>query len=989
MPKWDKNRDYYSDLELKPDASTAEIRTKYRKLALKWHPDRNPGREAEVGPKFQLIQSAHEILIDETQRQQYDNARRTIPRGPAASGVRGNPWSDAGKGFPPPPRRQPANTQPRPTSGAHRYEGFASSAPRNKPGPKDDADFRKNNAYAWDNIRPNSSRRPGQPTPPPRNQQASPATPARPPPGRAPTSATRDTKPAQSPKPHRQTAYQRQKQEAAFGNSSRKTGFTPRPSNVADEAPVTSKNYTTQRTHPYMFTELEEEVEDERVQTEQVPKPSTNKDGAPYADPFAMFRDKVSTPYHTPGGEKTNLFDDWPGINRSSSTRTPPRQSEMPGGSARPRPRSTSTLRSSSSDGGSEDSIKVNTGGSGRDFQPSKASDRYKPKPQPATAADMPPPSSNPTHKNTVPNAKAPQSNGGPSVYVGLRASGLRPPSVGFMRSPTKLPSSTAETSMPNASASQRHHDPAHRGWNRPPQLPSFPATELLHDQSREIPSPAQNWLLATTGLRFPIPSSEAPFLSTFTTLLPIELRQRHELDRLVGRQSTIKKNSSKVASEVKRNPSNLPTSPSKLSKAYADSNRSVSFSYTDTRDPQMKPFVRNSTENINTRFVDDEVSDWQFTAGSASANEASTPTKPRPQPRTRPTRRQTPLTKTGSPERMASFRDETHTTDTTQQPFSAGAQHLESHATAGGSTVQPGRTNMRQTNTTNPVNMTAGTAGLVDDDESEDWREAAQQSFNGIPITPDAMDIDTPPPPETFSEPSKVHDARKIPVEPHRPEWRAGNLNGVFLNAQQPKPSDAGIIGAKTTPATFSTQHKGSEDTEEFKTTFSEFNNVAPFNNHTPKGLKSFTDLQSTLPFKSQPSEQIPLAQGPPPKPLQLPPLPVAPRLPPTMGVEGIKPNLLSFQKYASEFYTYMEMWKMFEKRVQDDVQLQKSKFEQRRLRRGSNYLGFSEFDEDGANDYLEELDQMQAVQWKMSEATTEHRKRVVEFMEFRDRIK
>ncbi|KAI1268968.1 hypothetical protein F5Y18DRAFT_173278 [Xylariaceae sp. FL1019] len=828
MPKWDKNRDYYADLELKPDASTTDIRNKYRKLALKWHPDRNPGREAEVAPKFQLIQSAHEILIDETQRQQYDNARRSTSRFPMASGVRGNPWSDAGKGFPPPPRRQPANTQPRPTSGAQRYESFANSAPRNKPGPKDDADFRKSNAYAWDNIRPNSSRRPGQPAPPPRNQQASPATPARPQPGRAPTSATRDTKPAQSPKPHPQTAYQRQKQEAAFGNSSRKAGFTPRPSSVADEPPVTSKNYTTQRTHPYMFTEPEEDVEQERIQKEQVPKPSTSQAGAAYADPFAMFRDKPSTPYATPGGEKTSLFDDWPGVNRSSSTRTPATKSELPGGSARPRPRSTSTLRSSSNDGGSEDSTRVNTGTSERDSQPSKASDRYTPKPQPAAAADMPPPASNATHKNTRPNANGHQSHGGPSV-----------------------------------------------------------------------------------------------------------------------------------------------------------------FSYTDTRDPQMKTFVRNSTESINTRFVDDEVSDWQFTAGSASANEASTPTKSRPQPRSRPTRRQTPLTKTGSPERMASFMEKIHTTDATQQPFSAAAKHSEPHANAGGSTTQPGRTNMRYANAANPVKMTAGTAGLVDDDETEDWQEVTQQASNGISVTPDAMDIDTPPPVETFSEPSKVHGARKIPVEPHRPEWRAGNLNSMPLNAQESKPSDTGINGADPTPPTFSTQHKGSEDTEEFKTTFSEFNNVAPFNNQTPKGLKSFTDLQSTLPFKSQPSEQIPLAQGPPPKPLQLPPLPVAPRLPPTMGVEGIKPNISSFQKYANEFYTYMEMWKMFEKRLQDDIQLQKSKFEQRRLRRGSNYLGLTEYEEDGASDYLEELDQMQAVQHQLSDALTEHRKRVVEYMEFRDRVK
>ncbi|RSM11510.1 hypothetical protein CDV31_006721, partial [Fusarium ambrosium] len=96
-------RDYYADLELPPTADAADIRKQYRKLALKYHPDRNPGREDEVNTQFQVIQSAHEILSDPEQKAKYD-ASRTRNRYPGASGVKGNPWANAGAQYPPPPR---------------------------------------------------------------------------------------------------------------------------------------------------------------------------------------------------------------------------------------------------------------------------------------------------------------------------------------------------------------------------------------------------------------------------------------------------------------------------------------------------------------------------------------------------------------------------------------------------------------------------------------------------------------------------------------------------------------------------------------------------------------------------------------------------------------------------------------------------------------------------------------------------------------------
>ncbi|KAG0497329.1 hypothetical protein HPP92_002020 [Vanilla planifolia] len=67
---------YYSLLGIRRDSSAAEIRTAYRKLALKWHPDRwtrEPAAAAgEAKRRFQCIQEAYSVLADNGKRAIYD-----------------------------------------------------------------------------------------------------------------------------------------------------------------------------------------------------------------------------------------------------------------------------------------------------------------------------------------------------------------------------------------------------------------------------------------------------------------------------------------------------------------------------------------------------------------------------------------------------------------------------------------------------------------------------------------------------------------------------------------------------------------------------------------------------------------------------------------------------------------------------------------------------------------------------------------------------
>lgn len=64
-------KDYYEILDLHREASIDEIKTSYRKLAMQYHPDRNPGN-SEAEEKFKELAEAYEVLSDPHKKQRYD-----------------------------------------------------------------------------------------------------------------------------------------------------------------------------------------------------------------------------------------------------------------------------------------------------------------------------------------------------------------------------------------------------------------------------------------------------------------------------------------------------------------------------------------------------------------------------------------------------------------------------------------------------------------------------------------------------------------------------------------------------------------------------------------------------------------------------------------------------------------------------------------------------------------------------------------------------
>ncbi len=65
-------KEYYQILGVSRNATEEEIKKAYRKLAMQYHPDRNPGREKWANEKFKEINEAFSVLGDPAKRRQYD-----------------------------------------------------------------------------------------------------------------------------------------------------------------------------------------------------------------------------------------------------------------------------------------------------------------------------------------------------------------------------------------------------------------------------------------------------------------------------------------------------------------------------------------------------------------------------------------------------------------------------------------------------------------------------------------------------------------------------------------------------------------------------------------------------------------------------------------------------------------------------------------------------------------------------------------------------
>ena len=85
-------RDYYEVLGVSKNATEAEIKSAFRKLAKKYHPD--VSKEPDAAEKFKEAQEAYDVLSDENKRKQYDQFGHAAFEGAGAGGMGGFDFSD-------------------------------------------------------------------------------------------------------------------------------------------------------------------------------------------------------------------------------------------------------------------------------------------------------------------------------------------------------------------------------------------------------------------------------------------------------------------------------------------------------------------------------------------------------------------------------------------------------------------------------------------------------------------------------------------------------------------------------------------------------------------------------------------------------------------------------------------------------------------------------------------------------------------------------
>ena len=90
-------KEYYKILGVPKSATEKEIKSAYRKLARKYHPDVNPG-DSKAEAKFQDINEAYEVLSDKESRQQYDQFGANWKNVRSGAGAGGRGYSAGGQG---------------------------------------------------------------------------------------------------------------------------------------------------------------------------------------------------------------------------------------------------------------------------------------------------------------------------------------------------------------------------------------------------------------------------------------------------------------------------------------------------------------------------------------------------------------------------------------------------------------------------------------------------------------------------------------------------------------------------------------------------------------------------------------------------------------------------------------------------------------------------------------------------------------------------
>lgn len=304
-------------------------------VALKYHPDRNPGKELEFISKFQAIQAAHDILDDPLLRSKYDSDRMRAGMlhtytSPSPSRPSMPPRSTK-TNFPPPPSRAPPSASksnfPPPPPGASRYSTFPRSEAGNSwnGASAEDAKAKTNNFKAWEQMRHEQGPIPR------RNMQSKAST------FSAEREAGSGIPEGSMPKRPAPDRFSDPYAESP-GTTRSKTTRLPKKSGFAPATPGGDEPQAQRASAYFNVSSRGERPPASRANTHFPPPPSRSVATPKKSDPLHAFANtagpenpfaksgRVSTPYATAGGERTYLSSQ--GLGRSTSWREGRRESE-------------------------------------------------------------------------------------------------------------------------------------------------------------------------------------------------------------------------------------------------------------------------------------------------------------------------------------------------------------------------------------------------------------------------------------------------------------------------------------------------------------------------------------------------------------------------------------------------------------------------------------------------------------------------------------
>ncbi|KAF2758503.1 hypothetical protein EJ05DRAFT_352945 [Pseudovirgaria hyperparasitica] len=866
MSQIDPTRNYYADLEVPQNAGTEDIRKSFRKLALAYHPDRNPGKEHEVVPKFQAIQAASEILLDPQQRAKYDADRRkqgrTYGGGPSTASWAGakpapparNPYRDAPSNFPPPPRRtgpsatrQRSDYTPRTGTkfGAADFAKFGKATNAQRPD-TEDAERRANNFSAWQKMhhkakaeqtqearRREESNRPfgTPPSVPPRATPAYSHVPPKPNLGRSNTART-----------------------------TRKAGFDPaRPGADEPQATGTSGYYNTARHDnppPQVYTD--------------VPPQSPNTTSAyssPGSDaPYSDGRGHIRPPY-----AQRSAFSP---LGRSASTRASPNrpvsseQAYFAGqGGARPA-RSASPVNRKpvpARDGGMETPSRqqARAGNATRPF----AFDQYA-----SSEDEQSPPAT--TSGATLHSQQRPHPQADTSNINGRAASNSRQPGSMYDNS---LKHSTFKVNF-NLPGSKKPDQPEAAGAKRA----AMPAEKTTRDHHQN------GWkaFLESSISAKPTykPGKPAHWLYPLSVAPP---------------SSSSKKSSASLHSVTSPFAFDDHFSMASIIKANMTSPRFTMPITDETFTTKAPEFKSRSSESINTKFSPDG---WKGKFQGAPDYFAPPPDSSNGRPKTSPTRASgqsvdTPPVKFSPSQWQSTFKDPSWAYP---QPDVSPSRPQVPSRPMKASKLRSGKV---------PKAATVNDAAEEPELQQNGSADSLESSGDGS-----AMDIDEDIPPVNGSNLSHTSHAshasrtshtsngskspRKVSVTPDKPEWR-GDIHGN-MNPPPPPP-----------PPPTSTSNPEARASHRSAFSMGSFSHVAPFGTASAGagphgaagGLNHVSDLRADLPFESAPAPVPPhrvftrkdeiMVPGPP-------------RTPP----EPQRISKASWTEYIKQLSSYMSRW-------------------------------------------------------------------------------